>query len=188
MRPWTLLVMFVVAASLLARDAGACGMFARAPGLAEAELLASTPYLAVERSLVVWDRETKTEDFVREARFERADQSFGFVVPTPTEPAVSGVKNGPFDRLQKKMPYVSRSGEGRGLGAERARLLRHLLELVDQPDAVLRRHVALGASEVVDHQARAFLREPTHDRRAQPPGATGAGDDRDLALQVRIHG
>lgn len=116
MRPWALLVMFVVAASLVARDAGACGMFARAPGLAEAELLASTPYLAVERSLVVWDRETKMEDFVREARFERADQSFGFVVPTPTEPTISGVKNAPFDRLQKKMPYVSRSGEGRGLG------------------------------------------------------------------------
>ncbi|MBX3232209.1 MAG: DUF2330 domain-containing protein [Labilithrix sp.] len=97
-----LVVSFTV---FLPPDAKACGMFTR-PSAESTEDTLKTPYLSVERTLLVWDRETKEEDFVREARFERAAQGFGFVVPTPTKPEVFAVKDPPFDRLQQRMPYV----------------------------------------------------------------------------------
>lgn len=92
-------------------------MFARAPGPSSDELLKSTPYLAVERTLLIWDKENKTEDFIREARFEQANQTFGFVVPTPTKPEVFAVKDAPFERLARKMPFQEAASTGRGMGA-----------------------------------------------------------------------
>jgi len=44
---------------------------------------AEPPYLSEERVLVVWNEQTKMEHFVREVRFEKANQTFGFIVLTP---------------------------------------------------------------------------------------------------------
>jgi hypothetical protein len=101
-----------------ARDSAACGLFV-APA-SESQLAASLPYLAVERVLLVWDEDSQTEDFVREARFERADRRFGFVVPVPTRPEVFAVTRQPFDDLARVFPYspapAPQSGAGGGRG------------------------------------------------------------------------
>lgn len=97
------LVFFLVGVSV--RDASACGgFFARRPAT-EAELAKTLPYLTVEQVLVVWDEDTGVQDFVREARFDRTNQSFGFVVPLPSKPEVFPVKKAPFDALRTEFPF-----------------------------------------------------------------------------------
>lgn len=114
------LALVVVLAVLMAfeRDAGACGAFAGIRTQSEAELASSLPYLTVEQVLLLWDKETQIEDFIRETRFDRAGKPFGFVVPTPAKPEVSLVKSTPFDALRATYPYErpeARSGLG-GMG------------------------------------------------------------------------
>ena len=94
-------------AATTSRDTRACGAFLAqsAQALTEKELSARLPYLAVEQVLLVWDRATGTEDFVREARFEKADHTFGFVVPVPSRPEVFKVDHAPFAALRKMFPY-----------------------------------------------------------------------------------
>jgi hypothetical protein len=86
------------------RDASACGVFA-IPRPTDGALAAHLPFLSVEQVLLVWDKETGTEDFVRETRFSGADQAFGFVVPVPTKPEVAGVATAPFDALRSSYPF-----------------------------------------------------------------------------------
>jgi MYXO-CTERM domain-containing protein len=100
------------------RDASACGMFFTKP-LTEAEIAQKLPYLSVERVLLAWDPATQTEDFVRETRFEKADQAFGFVVPVPAQPEVFAVDRQPFDDLARAFPYVSEQLQGIGSGKGR---------------------------------------------------------------------
>jgi hypothetical protein len=106
---------------LFARDAGACGMFFTRH-LTEAEIADKLPYLAVERVLLAWDAPTQTEDFVREARFQRADQAFGFVVPVPSRPEVFKVDKPPFDDLARAFPYAPPPPPGSGFGSGHGRL------------------------------------------------------------------
>lgn len=88
-------------------EARACGAFAsaRRPAETEAELAARLPFLTVEQVLLVWDKDTGVEDFIRETRFDKANQTFGFVVPTPTKPEVAAVKKAPFESLRKTYPF-----------------------------------------------------------------------------------
>lgn len=88
------------------RRAHACGAFA-GRGESDAELASRLPRLAVEETLIVWDQDTFTEDFIREARFAKTEQAFGFVVPTPGRPEVSKVDASPFPALRKSYPYQS---------------------------------------------------------------------------------
>ena len=94
------------------RDAAACGVFIAPRTASLAELEARLPYLASERVLIVWDKTTDTEDFIREARFEKADQPFGFIVPVPSPPEVFKVDKPPFERLDAAFPYEARHGLG----------------------------------------------------------------------------
>lgn len=117
------LALVVVLAVMMAaipfeRHASACGAFAGIRTQSEAELASSLPYLTVEQVLLLWDKETQIEDFIRETRFDRAGKPFGFVVPTPAKPEVSLVKSTPFDALRATYPYERpevRSGLG-GVG------------------------------------------------------------------------
>jgi hypothetical protein len=63
---------------------------------------------AADRSrwFLLWDDRTETEDFIREARFDGADKTFGFVVPVPAEPTIAGVADPPFDRVRATVPFV----------------------------------------------------------------------------------
>ena len=103
-----------------ATDASACGAVARRRGPA-VDPYASLPYLAIEQTLIAWDRATRVEDFVREARFARTTEPFGFVVPVPGKPEVAKIDS-PFPALRKEYPYHvstprSRSGGSKAGGA-----------------------------------------------------------------------
>lgn len=121
-----LLFLLVLSAlgALHIHDARACGGFASRRRPTDAELVKSLPYLTVEQTLILWDKDTQTEDFIRETRFDGAADAFGFVVPTPGKPEVSAVKDPPFERLRKRFPFyqpdlglVGGGGGGRAPGA-----------------------------------------------------------------------
>jgi hypothetical protein len=106
----------VACLAMAMRPALACGVFSRA--MSEAEIAGKLPYLSVERVLLAWDPGTGFEDFVREVRFERASQAFGFVVPVPSTPEVSGVEGSPFDAIAAAFPFQESTG---GVGGGRGR-------------------------------------------------------------------
>ena len=74
--------------------------------------------LAAEKTLIVWDPETKTEHFVRLPLFEGDPKDFGFFVPTPVVPAVAKVDAAMFDELDRLVPNPEK-GDALG-GAPRA--------------------------------------------------------------------
>jgi MYXO-CTERM domain-containing protein len=106
---FVLLVALIATSMLLAlfRPAHACGAFVGARGNE-----VTVPYLAAEQVLIVWDKDTEIEDFVREARFEKANKVFGFIVPTPSVPEVFAVEDKPFPALRAAYPYVPPPGGG----------------------------------------------------------------------------
>lgn len=60
--------------------------------------------IADQRILVAWDPVTKTEHFVREARFDGSAASaedFGFLVPSPTEPEIAEADGSVFGVLAR---------------------------------------------------------------------------------------
>ena len=91
-------------------DAVACGAFF-AGRASNPNATANVPFLSHERVLVVWDETTKMEHFVREVRFDGADQSFGFVVPVPSRPKVDKVASSPFDALARDLPAETKPPE-----------------------------------------------------------------------------
>jgi hypothetical protein len=52
-----------------------------------------------ESALVVWDEGTKTEHFIRRARFEGTAYDFGFLVPTPSRPQIDEADDSLFADL-----------------------------------------------------------------------------------------
>lgn len=98
--------------------AEACGAVAR-PRRALADKsdpYAGLPYLALEQTFIVWDGASRTEDFIREARFARTDEPFGFVVPVPSRPEVAKVES-PFSVLRKEYPHDSPPSRSRSSGS-----------------------------------------------------------------------
>ncbi len=55
--------------------------------------------IADEEAVIVWDPATKTETFIRRAQFQSTAKSFGFLVPTPTKPALGEVDGELFPAL-----------------------------------------------------------------------------------------
>ncbi|HWB74634.1 MAG TPA: DUF2330 domain-containing protein [Nannocystaceae bacterium] len=105
------------------RPARACGgFFTRSVLTAERR-----PSLAYEQVLIVHDAAKNREHFIREVAFRKADEPFGFVVPTPARPEVDKVTKSPFLALRTLFPFdpptigmargVIGSGYGSGAGA-----------------------------------------------------------------------
>lgn len=61
--------------------------------------------IAGEEALIVWEGATKTEHFVRRGRFEvhgdGGPTDFGFLVPTPSKPALAETSDAVFDELER---------------------------------------------------------------------------------------
>lgn len=74
--------------------------------------------IASEQAIIVWDPQTKTEHFIREATFEGNSKDFGFIVPTPTEPKLTEADSYSFAMLNRAItPKVTyRYNEGFKLG------------------------------------------------------------------------
>lgn len=64
--------------------------------------------IAEEEALIVWDAAHKTEHFVRRAAFDTAAPSFGFLVPTPSQPTLAEAPDEVFERLREAIRPVVR--------------------------------------------------------------------------------
>ena len=84
---------------LLAAAAALAALPADAPGCGVAPHEGQYVAVADESALIVWDEATKTEHFVRRARFEGTAYDFGFLVPTPTRPQLAEADETLFDDL-----------------------------------------------------------------------------------------
>lgn len=51
--------------------------------------------------IIIWDKDTKTQHFIRQASFKSEADDFGFLVPSPTQPDLSESGNAAFPYLQK---------------------------------------------------------------------------------------
>ncbi|HWW59770.1 MAG TPA: DUF2330 domain-containing protein, partial [Thermoanaerobaculia bacterium] len=55
-----------------------------------------------ESAVILWDPSTKTEQFIRRATFRGDAKDFGFLVPTPSAPALAEVNDDVFETLKAK--------------------------------------------------------------------------------------
>jgi hypothetical protein len=79
----------------------ACGGFFRAPQVPPEK----RPTLAREKVLLIHDAAKGRQHFIREVAFRKANDSFGFVVPTPTRPEVASIAQTPFTKLRQTFAY-----------------------------------------------------------------------------------
>jgi hypothetical protein len=84
------------AAVLISLIAAAPPIFACAPAPHAGEQVA----IVEESAVIQWDPVTKTEHFIRRATFGGTAKDFGFLVPTPTTPALAEIDDGIFDALE----------------------------------------------------------------------------------------
>src|SRR5215218_6770607 len=85
-------------------------LFAFAALLCSRELMACAPAprvgeridIAEESAVIIWEPATKTEHFIRRATFRGEAESFGFLVPTPTQPTLAAVGDDVFRRLRER--------------------------------------------------------------------------------------
>jgi len=65
--------------------------------------------IADQQILVVWDRATRIEHFIREAKFAAGgapgspQEGFGFLVPSPTVPEIAAADGAMFDELNRRI-------------------------------------------------------------------------------------
>jgi hypothetical protein len=88
--------------SLGSERAEACGVF-----LPTALSEKRRPSLAHEQAIILYDRESQTEHFIREVMFRQGTEAFGFVVPTPTRPEVAAVAKSPFSEFRRSFNFGS---------------------------------------------------------------------------------
>lgn len=83
---------------LLAVVVAAQPVFACAPAPRAGEEISTVE----ESAVIVWEPATKTQHFIRRATFRGTAKDFGFLVPTPTAPALAEVDDRIFDVLNTK--------------------------------------------------------------------------------------
>src|SRR5215470_10481210 len=72
--------------------------------------------IAEESAVIVWDEKTRTEHFIRRAMFDTDAPDFGFLVPTPAEPALAEVSDSVFNDLEYLIrPKVIEKAETKGV-------------------------------------------------------------------------
>jgi hypothetical protein len=86
------------AAFLIASIAATQSLFACAPAPHAGESIE----IVEESAVIQWDPATKTEQFIRRAIFKGTAKDFGFLVPTPTAPALEEVSDDLFTQLETK--------------------------------------------------------------------------------------
>lgn len=59
---------------------------------------------AGQTNIVIWDAATKTEHFIRDARFTSDAKDFGFIAPSPTQPELVAVSKKAFELLASLAP------------------------------------------------------------------------------------
>ena len=102
-----------LAVMLSSPGAAACGMMFHVRAISAEQ----RPSLAREKVLIIHDAARGQQHFIREVAFRRADQPFGFVVPTPTRPEVAKVDRNPFTRLRARFPFATPKSPAPGFGS-----------------------------------------------------------------------
>jgi hypothetical protein len=92
--------------------ASACGAFFSIRTLSPEQ----RPSLAREKVLIIHDAVHGQQHFIREVAFRKADETFGFVVPTPTRPEVAKVEKNPFGKLRERFPFKPEPRATMGVG------------------------------------------------------------------------
>lgn len=87
-----------VAAFLIATIAATQPLLACAPAPHAGEQID----IVEESAVIQWDPATKTQQFIRRATFKGTAKDFGFLVPTPTTPALEEVSDDIFAQLETK--------------------------------------------------------------------------------------
>ncbi|HTJ84197.1 MAG TPA: DUF2330 domain-containing protein, partial [Polyangiaceae bacterium] len=83
--------------------------FATFVGAAESSACAPAPRegevvrIADEEALIVWDAQKRVEHFIRRASFRSSSADFGFLVPTPSKPALDQIDGAVFQELATKL-------------------------------------------------------------------------------------
>jgi hypothetical protein len=77
------------------------GLPAIAAGCATAYRHGDLVEIARESAIILWDARSKTQHFIRRARFTTDTADFGFLVPTPTQPYLAESSNAAFSLLEK---------------------------------------------------------------------------------------
>lgn len=91
-----------------------CLLLAAGPsfGCAPAPRAGDEVAIVEEAALIVWDPAAKTEHFIRRATFRGKGRDFGFLVPTPSVPALEEADDRIFEELEQwarpKTVYVTR--------------------------------------------------------------------------------
>ena len=70
-----------------------------APACAPAPMRGEYVEITNETALIVWDKDTKVEHFIRRANFQSTSPDFGFLVPTPSQPELAEADESVFDAL-----------------------------------------------------------------------------------------
>jgi hypothetical protein len=72
--------------------------------------------IAEESAIIIWDEKTRTQHFIRRATFDTDAPDFGFLVPTPAEPALAEVSDSAFNDLEYFIrPKVIEKAETKGV-------------------------------------------------------------------------
>jgi hypothetical protein len=72
--------------------------------------------IAEESAIIIWDEKTRTQHFIRRATFDTDAPDFGFLVPTPAEPALAEVSDSAFNDLEYLIrPKVIEKAETKGV-------------------------------------------------------------------------
>jgi len=97
-----------------------------------------------EKAIIVWNPETGTEHFIRQASFEGKAKDFGFIVPTPSQPQVEKADAAAFERLQRLVPPMKSdeaAAGGRGFGGvqvlEQKRVGDYLVTVLKATDGAM---------------------------------------------------
>lgn len=86
-------------------------LLAPSPACAPAPRAGQFVQIADESAIIVWDAESKTQHFIRRATFQTEADDFGFLVPTPSQPALAESSDQAFAALAKftEPPVVTKS-------------------------------------------------------------------------------
>lgn len=61
------------------------------------------PNMQLEKTVIIWDETNQTQNFIRSVNFNTKSKNLGFIVPVPSVPTVSEIKDDLFSSLDKKM-------------------------------------------------------------------------------------
>ncbi|HYT90138.1 MAG TPA: DUF2330 domain-containing protein [Gemmataceae bacterium] len=126
---------------------------APAPGCCPAPPPGKPVVNADQTVILIWDAATKTQHFIRKASFQSEADDFGFLVPTPNEPALEESGNDAFPYLQKltepEIVKTTRPSDGISCGCATKFAAKGDLQHAPPPVKVLAEKEVAGFKAVV---------------------------------------